>query len=126
MKKILFTIIFSLILSTAIFSQSNNSKKPVREITICNIELTAEGKTANFHFNYVYFLKTNSIGETKIINKLHSDNPRFVEDEAFLTCIGNWKLKPSRDYSLVISFGTNSAENLILLSNDEEKLKVNL
>ena len=113
-----------LILSLAASAQSGNMKKQATEITVCGIELTGPGKTAEFHFNYVYLLTTDSVGDVSRIDQLHRDNPKLVNDEKLLNCIRSWKLKPVRNYSVMVSFGTKSHENLVSVSNEEEVIRI--
>lgn len=124
MKKILFLILLLVIFSTPVISQSDRANKPKTEITVCKVELTEAGRRANFHFDYIYLLTTNAVGDVGRINQIHRDNPKFVKDEKFIACIKSWKLKPGYKYVVVISFGTNSMENLISISNEEERIKI--
>jgi hypothetical protein len=125
MRRIIqFLILLFVIYSINVFSQSNKVKKLETEITVCKVKLTEEGRRSNFHFNYIYILKTDGNGEIEEVRQIHKDFPDYVDDGNFLSCIQSWKLKPKDKYVVVISFGTSSDEDYMSISNEEEKIKI--
>ncbi len=127
MKMFLSLILLIVGFSSFVFPQSNQSEKSETEITICPVKLLMGA--ANFRFSYHYIVKTGEKGEVTKVQQLVKDGlPKFIKDEDFIPCIENWKLKPSEEYSIMFSLGTNYliGENYISISSKTEKIKINL
>ncbi len=92
-------------------------EKPAKTITICRIELTELGRTASFHFNYLYSVETDQNGSVEKIKKLRGPNQsEMVREDKMLECLKTWKLRPSTKYFVLFSIGTTSAPNYISIS----------
>ncbi|MGI8655711.1 MAG: hypothetical protein ACR2LC_10870 [Pyrinomonadaceae bacterium] len=78
-------LIFVVTLPMYAQSKDESSKKT---ITVCRIELAEMGKTARFHFNYIYSLDIKSDGSVKEISKVREkDPPAFVHDDKIVECM---------------------------------------
>ena len=127
MKKVFPLILLLIGFSNFAFSQTDEAEKIETEITVCPVKLL--NGVANFRFSNNYIVKTGDKGEvTKVQQLVKEGLPKFIKDEDFISCIESWKLKPSEEYSVMFSLGTNYSrgENYILISSKTEKIKVNL
>lgn len=94
-------------------SEDNLSNKT---ISICQIEYTALGKSANWHLNYTYVVETNIEGAVKTVMKVEKEKRpafAFVQEEKIIECIKTWKLSPSGRHVIVFSIGTHGSDNYI-------------
>jgi hypothetical protein len=83
-------------------------------ISVCRIEYTALGKSANWHLNYTYIVETNSDGSVEKVTRVGNENrPAFVREDKIIECIKTWKLSPSGKHVVVFSIGTNGNDNYI-------------
>lgn len=124
--RLIFLLFVVLIFSNEVLSQETEVKKDEKEITVCPIKLLVRG--AEFRFSYRYIIKTNEKSEVIKIQQLNEgQNPRFIKEEDFIPCIKSWKLSPSEDYFVSISYGTIYADrNHILISSKKESIKINI
>jgi len=111
--KYILTAVLLLISATSSSATSGGSSSD-KTISVCQIQYTALGKSANWHWNYVYAVETNSDGSVEKITKLGRETHLpFVEEDKIVECIKTWRLSPSGRHSVVFSIGTNGNENYI-------------
>jgi hypothetical protein len=98
-----------------LFAQSKD-RAPRKHIAVCRIELTDMGRTARFHFNYMYSLQVKTDGSVEQIAKLREkEYPAFVREEKLIECMKTWKLEPAGKYVVNVSFGTSGDEDSITI-----------
>jgi hypothetical protein len=128
MKQILFLVLIFIGFSTFGFSQTDQTEKDEKEITVCPVKLLVGA--ADFRFSYRYLVKTDEDGAISKIEQLgKKDTPRFIKDEDFVTCIESWKLNPSEDYFISINVGTiftAGNKNYISISSKKEVIRINM
>ncbi len=125
MKQILFLVLLVISFSSHASSQTKEVKRNEKEITVCPIKLLVGA--ANFRFSYRYKVKTNNNGSVNEVKQIGKDNPRFIKDEDFVSCIEKWKLNSSEEYFVMIYVGTSSSsKNYISISSKTETIKINL
>lgn len=125
MKQILLLVSILIGLSGFAFSQAAEIKKIEKEITVCPVKLLVGA--ADFRFSYRYIAKTDSKGDVAEVKQISKDNPPFIKDKEFVSCIENWKLNPSEEYFISINVGTiftDRYKNHILISGKTETIKI--
>jgi len=126
MKNIPYSILLLIGFSSFAFSQTADTKSEEIEISVCSPEITQAGRQSSFHFNYFYRVITDETGLIKEAKEI-SDYKRFrslMNDENVISCIREWKLKPSEKYFIVISVGTTSAKDSLMISSKTDKIKI--
>lgn len=128
MKRFIFSIFLLFVSSIFVFSQTTESERKEKEITICPVKLLIGA--ADFRFSYRYLVKTNDKGKINKIEQLSkNENPRFIKDEDFIPCMESWKLDASEDYFVSFNIGTIFTaryKNYISISNKTETIKINI
>lgn len=85
-----------------------------KTITVCRIEYTALGKQANWHFDFLYIVKTNEKGLVEDVTKLEKDKrPSFINEDRIVACVKGWNLFPAGKYVALFSIGTNTENNSV-------------
>jgi hypothetical protein len=104
-------LLFMFIVPSSATSEDTSSNKI---ISVCRIEYTALGKSANWHLNYTYIVETNSDGSVEKVTKVCNENhPAFVREDKIIECLKTWKLSPVGKHVIVFSIGTNGNDNYI-------------
>src|SRR4051812_25289937 len=86
-------------------------------IRVCRVELTDLGRSAAFHFNFIYRLRTNPAGAIEEVTMLKEPSQsKLVGVDKLKSCMKSWNLSPSSTYTVVFSVGTTSAQNYISIS----------
>ena len=102
------------LLLTAPSSAASEDSSSKKTISVCRVEYTALGKSANWHLNYTYIVETNNDGAVGRVTKVgNEDRPVFVREDKIIECIKTWKLSPSGRHVVVFSIGTHGNENSI-------------
>ena len=106
-------LLFAFIVPSSATNASSN-----KTISVCAIEYTALGKSANWHLNYSYVVETNNDGSVEKVTKVGNEKrPAFVEEDKIIECIKTWKLAPSGKYVVLFSIGTHGSDNYISIAD---------
>ena len=104
-------LLFTIIVPSSATSEDTSLNKT---ISVCRVEYTALGKSANWHLNYTYIVETNNDGTVERVTKAgNEDRPAFVREDKIIECIKTWKLSPSGRHVVVFSIGTHGNDNSI-------------
>jgi hypothetical protein len=87
-----------------------------KTISVCRIEYTPPGKSANWHFNYTYFVESNSAGVVTKLSKSETEKrPVFINEDAITDCIKTWNLLPSGRHVVRFSIGTTGENSISIV-----------
>jgi hypothetical protein len=112
-----------LILTSSLSATSGRSSN--KTISVCRIEYTSLGKSANWHFNYTYLVEANSDGSVIRLSKLETaKRPAFVNEDAIIDCIKTWNLLPSGQHVVHFSIGTSGGNSISIVDPARNVVKL--
>ena len=118
-----------IVLPITMSAQTATSESSKQKIKLCPLKLTEIGATTSFRFQYIVRFSTKADGSVNNIQKIRwSGEEKIVNSETVIPCIKTWVLKPQKKYMVLISFGTTTGKNFMIISNvtDKESIEIEL
>lgn len=110
-----------------VFSQVRRPRAS-KSFSVCEIEYTELGRTANWQLTLFYVLKTNEDGSVDRVRGLvESKRQNFNNEDKLLECVKSWKMTPSGKYVVSFSLGTTGVQKyMTIVDPNRDVIKLGL